>query len=232
MLSFIVLIFELIGTVAFSISGAMVGLRRKMDIFGIFILGLCTAVGGGVIRDVVLGRTPPASFVHPIYAVTAALSAMLTFFPAWTRMIEHNQLFYDRLMLIMDSIGLGIFTVVGVRAAYAVVYEPSLYLLIFVGVITGVGGGMLRDVLAGEMPLIFRKHFYACASIIGAVVYVAVWTIGVRLTGGAGGTNLHPVSIVTGVGVYIQYAAMAAGALTVFVLRLLAAHYEWSLPRP
>lgn len=232
MFSFIILVFELIGTVAFSISGAMVGLRKKMDIFGIFILGLCTAVGGGVIRDLVLGRTPPASFVHPVYAVTALLSATLTFFPAWTRLIGHNQPLYEKMMLVMDSLGLGIFTVVGVHAAYAAVYEPSLYLLIFVGVITGVGGGMLRDVLAGDPPYIFRKHFYACASIIGAFVYVTVWTIGVKLTGGAGGTNLHPVSFVTGVGEQIQYAAMAAGTLTVFVLRMLAAHFEWSLPHP
>ncbi len=229
MFSSIVLIFELIGTVAFAVSGAMVGLRQKMDIFGIFVLGLCTAVGGGMIRDLVLGRTPPASFVHPIYAAVAALAVIPTFFPFWRNLIEKKKLHYDRMMLAMDSLGLGIFTVVGVRTAFLYVEDPSLYLLIFVGVITGVGGGVMRDVMAGDQPYIFRKHFYACASIIGALVCVSMWN-----TGAAAG--IGPDEVLTGsmalAAERAQYSAMAAGALTVFILRLLAAHYEWSLPHP
>ena len=232
MFSSVVLIFELIGTVAFSISGAMMGIRKRMDIFGILILGLCTAVGGGVIRDLVLGNTPPVSFVQPIYAAVAALSALLTCFHFVGSMIEKRHGPYDRLMLIMDSAGLGIFTVVGVRAAYIHVTQPSLYLLIFVGVITGVGGGILRDVLAGEAPYIFSKQFYACASIIGALVCVIIWNAGMRIVAG----ELQSVPAASGDFLssadQIHSLAMGAGALTVFVLRLLAARYHWNLPRP
>ena len=204
-----------------------------MDVFGIMILGLCTAVGGGVIRDLVLGNTPPVSFVQPVYAAVAALSALLTCFPFVGSMIEKRHGPYDRLMLIMDSAGLGIFTVVGIRAAYIHVDDPSLYLLIFVGVITGVGGGILRDVLAGETPFIFSKQFYACASIIGALVCVILWETGTRISALQLQNITSPVTgdILTSADQF-HSLAMAAGAFTVFVLRLLAAHFRWNLPRP
>ena len=136
-------------------------------------------------------------------------------------------------MLIMGSAGLGIFTVVGVRAAYVHVTDPSLYLLIFVGVITGVGGGILRDVLAGETPFIFSKQFYACASIIGALVCVIIWDAGTHIAT----MQLHssPFQVAGEVltsADQIHSIAMAGGAFTVFVLRLLAAHFRWNLPRP
>ncbi|MBQ1423616.1 MAG: TRIC cation channel family protein [Lachnospiraceae bacterium] len=233
MFSSVVLIFELIGTVAFSVSGAMVGIRKKMDIFGILILGLCTAVGGGVIRDLVLGNTPPVSFVQPVYAAVAAISALITCLPFVGSMIEKRHGPYDRLMLIMDSAGLGIFTVVGVRAAYVHVTDPSLYLLIFVGVITGVGGGILRDVLAGETPFIFSKQFYACASIIGALVCVIIWDAGTHIaTMQLQSSPFQVAGEVLTSADQIHSIAMAGGAFTVFVLRLLAAHFRWNLPRP
>ena len=200
-------ILDLIGTMAFAASGAMTALKKNMDIFGVAILGLTTAVGGGAIRDILLGITPPATFREPIYAVVAIATAVFIFIPAVRRLLTQNQILYDRIMLIMDSLGLGIFTVVGISAAYSVSEDFNLFLLLFVGIVTGVGGGVLRDILAGNTPYIFVKHIYACASGAGALLCTLCW---------------KPLGVT---------AAMLLGAFAVILLRLLAAHFRWSLPR-
>lgn len=204
----IVLLLELTGTVAFSVSGAITGLKKKMDILGVVILGLTTAVGGGVIRDLILGITPPNTFRNPIYAVFAIVTAILVFLPPVQRFVLKNNAFYNRLMLVMDSLGLGIFTVAGIQVAHSVSGEHGIFLLVFVGVVTGVGGGVLRDTMAGEPPYIFVKHFYACASLIGALVCVFTWES------------------------FGEANAMLAGTAVVVILRFLAAHFHWSLPKP
>lgn len=203
----LLLILELIGTVAFSVSGAMTGLRKNMDLFGVAILGLTTAVGGGMIRDLILGNTPPVMFRDPVYAMVALCTAVIVFLPAVQRLLDRIHGLYDVLMLWMDSLGLGIFTVVGIQTAYTALEKPGVFLLLFVGVITGVGGGLLRDLFAGDTPYIFVKHFYACASLIGAAVCVVLW------------------------GLLGQTAAVVLGAAAVVVLRILAAKFRWSLPR-
>ena len=197
---------EIIGTIAFAISGAVVGIQKKMDIFGVCILGLTASVGGGILRDLILNITPPAAFQNPAFAVTAILVSILFFIPAVRNAFEHRKA-YEALILIMDSIGLGLFTVVGVQVATAAMPERNLFLITFVGVLTGVGGGLLRDVFAGNTPYIFIKHFYACASIIGAWTCALLWP----LTGSA--------------------AAMIAGAAVTVIRRLRAARFRWSLPR-
>ena len=185
----------------------MTGLKKGMDVFGVAILGLTTAVGGGMIRDLVLGNTPPVMFRDPIYAVIAIITAVIVFLPAVQRLLDRIHGLYDVLMLWMDSLGLGIFTVVGIQTAYATVEQPGVFLLLFVGVVTGVGGGLMRDLFAGDMPYIFVKHFYACASLLGAVVCIVLW------------------------GLLGQTAAVVLGAATVVLLRMLAVKYRWSLPR-
>lgn len=203
----ILLIIEIIGTIAFAVSGAEVGLKKGMDVFGVAILGLTTAVGGGVIRDLILGNTPPATFRHPIYAAVAICVSIVMFLPAVRRFFDRREKLYHYSMLLMDSLGLGIFTVVGIQTAYTMNHSYGIFLLIFVGVITGVGGGILRDVMAGNMPYVFVKHFYATASLIGALVSALIWP---RL----GDTW-----------------SMIIGAALITLLRLLAAHYRWSLPK-
>ena len=201
-----ILIFEIIGTVAFASSGATVGISKKMDIFGVCVLGLITAVGGGVIRDLVLGLVPPATFRNPIYALVSIAVSIIIFLPSVRRFLFKNRRFYDKTMLLMDSIGLGIFTAIGVETAYLSGHR-SVFLLIFVGMITGIGGGVMRDFLAGNTPYIFVKHFYATASLVGAAVCIILWkSIG-------------------------QGAALIGGAGTVMILRLLAAKFRWSLPK-
>ncbi|MBQ5824605.1 MAG: trimeric intracellular cation channel family protein [Clostridia bacterium] len=201
------LIFELIGTVAFAASGAITGISKKMDILGVATLGIVTAVGGGVIRDVILGITPPATFSNPIYAVISLAVSVIIFIPAVHKFLFKNHKAYDFIMLIMDSVGLGIFTVVGIQTAMHKFDSPNIFLLIFVGMVTGIGGGVVRDVLSKSTPYIFIKHFYACASFFGAVTCIVLW----RFLG--------------------EQIAVIGGAFVVLILRLLAAHFRWSLPK-
>jgi len=203
----IVFVLEMIGTVAFAASGALVGIGKKMDIFGVCILGLTTAVGGGILRDLILDITPPAAFRDPVFAVTAILVSVAVFLRSVRKAAGGTGTVYETVLLIMDSVGLGIFTMVGIETAKYAGTETNLFLETFVGVLTGVGGGLMRDIFAGNTPSIFVKHFYACASLIGAWVCVLLWPYA--------GEN----------------AAMIAGAALITVLRLLAARYRWSLPR-
>ncbi len=200
-------IFEILGTIAFAVSGAMTGLSKKMDILGVTILGVITSVGGGAIRDLILGMTPPATFKDPTYALLAIAVSIIIFIPMVRHFLFKQQRIYDIVMLIMDSIGLGAFTVVGIQVAYTADSSYNIFLLIFVGVVTGVGGGILRDVLSGNTPYIFVKHFYACASIIGSIACILLW----KYLG--------------------QSVAIIGGAAIVIILRLLAAHFRWSLPK-
>lgn len=203
-MDFFILILELIGAAAFAVSGAMTGIRKNMDIFGACVLGLTVAVGGGITRDIILGAFPPAMFHDPIYAITAILTCFIVFIPRIRDFWEGNSI----LMLLADSIGLGIFTVSGAARAFDVTAEANVFLAVFVGVITGVGGGLLRDMMAGDPPYIFVKHIYATAAIAGALLFCAL-----RLC-------------------VPQHIAMLSGAILIVAIRLLASHYRWSLPKP
>lgn len=205
--SVIILALELIGTLAFAVSGAMTGLKKNMDIFGVCILGLTTAVGGGVIRDLILGNTPPATFQDPIYATVAVLTSLVLFLPRVRRLLMWDQALFDLVLFLMDTAGLGIFTVVGIRTAYAHVPQATVFLLVFVGVITGVGGGLLRDMMAGDTPYIFVKHIYASASLVGALLCGLLW---------------HYAG---------EMPSMLLGGGAVILIRCLSAHFRWNLPR-
>ncbi|MDO4490326.1 MAG: TRIC cation channel family protein [Lachnospiraceae bacterium] len=193
------LFLEILGTIAFAVSGAMVAIRARMDLLGVVVLGMTTAVGGGIIRDVLIGVVPPMAFQKPVYAVVAIMVSLVVFLPK-VRTRIHTDVF---LFNLIDAIGLGIFTVVGVKAG--IPFENP-YLQFFLGTVTGVGGGVMRDVFASEKPMIFVKHFYAAASMIGALVCIA----------------LMPVS---------ESAAMVVSAGVVVFLRILAADRKWNLPR-
>ena len=202
-----VFIMELIGTVAFAVSGAITGMEKKMDIFGVAILGLTTAVGGGIIRDMLIGNTPPQTFQDPVYAVISIVTAIIVFYLAGRRKNSMSPHLWDILLLVMDTLGLGIFTVVGVNAGIRQGHMDNAFLLVFLGTITGVGGGLLRDMMASVPPYIFVKHIYACASIIGAIVCVYMN----RFVG--------------------NVEAMVVSSIVVVLIRYLAAHYHWNLPR-
>ena len=202
----VIFILEIIGTIAFAWSGAITGIKKEMDIFGVVILGMVTAVGGGIIRDVVLGKTPPNTFMNPVYGLVAMAVAIIAFIPFVRRQFLKHLKRNDVSMMVLDSLGLGIFTAVGIGVAHELA-EFNIMLYTFVGVITGVGGGVLRDVMAGQTPYIFVKHFYASASLLGALLTVAL---------------IKPLGITP---------AMLIGATLVIILRFLAAYFHWSLPK-
>lgn len=206
----IIYIFEMIGTVAFASSGALVGIRKNMDIFGVNVLGITTAVGGGCIRDIILGITPPKMFQNFSYVGASILISCILFTIFYLNQELLSSRFletYERVMISLDAIGLGVFTVMGIRTAIEASFENNIFLLIFVGAVTGIGGGMLRDVMAGMTPFVFIKHVYAIASILGAVCYIIL-----RL--------------------YIRDTiSLFLGAAVVIIIRLLAAHFRWNLPR-
>ncbi len=202
-----VTILELIGTVAFAVSGAVTALKKRMDVFGVSIMGLTAACGGGVVRDVLLGRVPPAMFRAPSYALTAVVTSLVIFLLALRRAACMKSQIFERVLLLSDAVGLGVFTAVGVDAAVDAGFGAEPFFTVFLAVLTGVGGGVLRDIMAGDRPYIFVKHIYACASLLGALLCYALW----NAAGKAG--------------------AMLLCLLTVFAVRVLAAHYRWSLPK-
>lgn len=206
----IVFVIEMIGTVAFASSGAMVGIRKNMDVFGVTFLGITTAVGGGIIRDLVLGITPPGTFRNPAYVAASLITSFLLFVCVYfnSHFLESKWLTrYERVMVTFDAVGLGAFTVIGIYTAVNRPVTKSIFLLIFVGMVTGIGGGMLRDIMAGMTPFVFIKHIYAVASIVGAIICIVL----MKFTD--------------------NILAMIVGAIAVVVIRLLAAHYRWNLPR-
>ena len=209
-----ILITDIIGTIAFAVSGALAGVKKKMDIFGVNILAIMTATGGGIIRDLIIGSTPPTAFKNPFFVILAAIAANLTFiFLYWQRrsgkkLPENAKKIYDRVFFWCDTIGLAAFTVDGVHTGFFTSFSNNWFLVIFLGVVTGVGGGVLRDVLSLEMPYIFVKHIYAIASIIGATATYLIF-LG---TGSAA-------------------SAMLAGFFIVVGIRYLAMHFGWNLPK-
>jgi len=206
----IIFCMEILGTIAFAASGAMVGIRKRMDIFGICVLGVVTAVGGGMTRDVILGKLPSA-LQKPVYVEVSVATALAIFILLYVKrdlLSGKMGTFYDKAMLIMDSVGLGIFTTLGVMTGIDNGYEWNSFLLVFIGMLTGVGGGLMRDMMAGEEPYIFVKHIYACASLVGALGCVWIYREWGRLP------------------------AVFIGAFIVMAIRFLAAHYRWNLPHP
>ncbi|SKC00994.1 Uncharacterized membrane protein YeiH [Lachnospiraceae bacterium] len=195
---------EMIGVIAFAISGVFVAKEKHMDYFGAVVLGCATACGGGVVRDLILGVTPPAMFRDPIYVIAAFITATLVFILEYKKVQLPAE---DSWILnVADSIGLGVFVVVGSQAAIYEGFQDKFFLCVFVGTVTGVGGGILRDILACQMPMVMRKHVYALAAILGAVVYCIIESTG------------------------YEVAASLSGIAVVVLIRMLATIYRWNLP--
>ena len=134
-----VLAFELLGTAAFAVSGALTAVGKKMDVLGVMILGLTTATGGGIIRDITLGYTPPAAFRNPVYSLVALLVSLIIFLPPVRKTIGRHEAAFNNILTVVDAIGLGVFTVIGIQAAHSETNAHGVYLYLFVGVVTGVG---------------------------------------------------------------------------------------------
>lgn len=200
-----VLALDLGGTFVFALSGAALGIRHRLDLFGVLVLSFITATGGGMVRDVLIGATPPAAIVDWRYLATSMLAGLLAFFahPRRDRFSFVEKLRHP--ILIIDAAGLSLFAVAGALKAFAFGLGPVQAVLI--GGLTAVGGGVMRDVLVSEVPVVLRSELYAVAALAGA----SVVAIGRRLE--------LPAE-----------AAIATGAALCFTLRVIALNLGWRLP--
>lgn len=191
---------DYIGTFVFAISGALAGMNRKFDPFGVLILATVTAVGGGSLRDALIGRTPVGWMMDVNYAWIILAGAV-------TAMIFRNYLSYlRRTMFLFDAIGLGLFTIIGVEVSSAAGLAPPICILL--GTISASFGGVIRDVLCSQVPLIFHKEVYASLSMLGGICYLLLET--------------------TGVPTEINYLTTSA---LVVLLRIAAVRSKWVLPK-
>ena len=193
---------DLFGTAAFAATGALKAVEHKSDIVGVIILAAITGMAGGVLRDVTFGRIPPAAISNPLYvAITIAMAVAIFFL---YRLFKRH----EGLFLKFDAIGLGVFTVIGASVAYNLV-GLNFLAMAFAGMITAVGGGILRDVFSNEVPIVFVKELYATASFIGVIIFFALLYAGVDVN-----------------------VAAIPSIVAVTALRMTAMKYNWNLPRP
>lgn len=201
---------EIIGTIAFSVAGSLVAIRRELDIFGTVVVGGVTAVGGGCIRDVLLGNLPPTMFRVPVYAIVAVVVSCIVFLAEYLlpaeKVLASKQ--YEFTVNIFDALGLAIFVVVGISSAINCGYGENAFLAICVGVLTGVGGGVMRDLFVKTVPMILRKQVYALPAIIGGVIYYYMNNAEIN----------EIICVVTTV-------------VFVMTVRILAALLKWNLPK-
>ncbi|MEN8139442.1 MAG: trimeric intracellular cation channel family protein [Bacteroidota bacterium] len=195
----VVEILDIIGVFVFAISGALTAMRKKLDLFGVFIIAFVAAVGGGTLRDALLGRVPVFWMVYPVtvYAIMVGTFVAIVF----RKMLGY----LSRTLSLFDTIGLAVFTIIGIEIGTQFNLNPVIILAL--GVMTGSFGGVIRDVLVNEIPLIFHKEVYATASLLGGMVYMG--------------------------GLYFNLNLIWNQILSIFVviiIRSLAVHYSLALP--
>jgi uncharacterized membrane protein YeiH len=195
----LILVLNLLGTFAFGLSGGILAVRKRMDLFGVLVLSVATGLGGGIMRDIILGHAPPSTLTDWRYIAAAALPGLLVFV-RYSRVIHHTSFITG-----FDAVGLGIFTVTGTTIALNAGLDPVPSALL--GILTGVGGGVLRDVLAAEVPLVLRSEIYAVASMLGATIIIL-----------AGQTGLSGIP------------ADIVAAIATFALRMVSIRKGWRIP--
>ena len=200
---------EIIGTVAFALSGAMTGLKYKLDLFGILMLAVTTALGGGVVRDLLIGRIPPVMFRDYRYLLCAAGVSLVVFLVARfaNRGYHRYEEIVNSLANIFDAIGLGAFAVVGIEAGIAAGYGDNGFFLVFLGLMTCIGGGIMRDLFVTRMPGVLHKHVYALPCILGGCLYLLLIRLQIS-----------------------EFIATAATMGFIFTFRMLASRFRWNLP--
>ena len=193
------IVLDLLGTFVFAISGATAGAKRQLDLFGILVLSFVAANFGGITRDVLIGSIPPAAISDWRYLAASLLAGVITFF--WSPLVEK----LSNSVLVFDAAGLALFAVSGTHKALAFGLNPVMAALL--GMLTGIGGGMVRDILVNEIPTVLKADIYALAALAGAAVVVIGSALAISAT-----------------------AYTAFGALLCFALRLMAIRRGWHLP--
>jgi uncharacterized membrane protein YeiH len=186
---------------AFAVTGAFKAIQHKSDMVGIIILSTITGVAGGIMRDVIFGKFPPTVVINPLYVILTFSTAIVIFF-LYPLLKGHWNLF-----LKFDAVGLGVFTVIGTTFAYNT-FGLNFLAMSFSGVLTAIGGGVLRDLLVNEIPIVFIKEFYASASFAGVLILFLMLSLNINLTLSA----IMTIIVVTSI-------------------RLIAIKFNWNLPR-
>ena len=202
-------IISFLGIIAFAISGAMVAIENKVDLFGVIVLAVITATGGGIVRDILLDRLPPVAFTDTGYIAISSLVAIFVYSIA-----KNNKEYYsknthviDTVNNIFDALGLGTFVVIGAQSAIDCGFSDNGFFVAFLGVLTGIGGGIIRDIMVREIPVVLRRHFYALAAAAGSLVFYIFYI------------SALPYNL-----------TVAASVIVTFSLRMLATHYKWNIP--
>ena len=201
---------EAVGTAAFAVSGAMVAVDKGTDIFGVLLMAVFTALGGGTLRDMLIGYFPPRMFTNFHYVLLACLCAIIVFAIARTfkeRYVARERMI-EQINNVFDAIGLGVFAVSGARLGMEAGFADNMFLTTFLGTTTAIGGGMIRDVLLREMPFVLKKRVYAVAAILGALGYALLLRVGLG-----------------------EVAAYGLGMLITTAVRMLATVFKWNLPK-
>ncbi|UVE16055.1 trimeric intracellular cation channel family protein [Pseudomonas sp. LS44] len=192
---------DLFGVVVFAITGALMAGRKSMDLFGVLVIAIVTALGGGTLRDVILNNYPVSWIRNDTYILIASLAAIGTVL--WVRLTRP---IHETGLLIADAFGLAVFTVIGTEVALQ--HGTPISTAVIMGVMTGVAGGVMRDVLCNEIPMIFQKEIYATACIAGSLMFILLQQIGIA-----------------------HWMATGLAMLTVLLIRLAAIYWHLSLPR-
>ncbi len=192
---------DLFGTMIFAVTGALKAIEHKLDVVGVVVLSGVAGLAGGIIRDVVLGLTPPSALVDPSYIIITSITGIgILLLYRYTKNLM-------RLFLTFDAFGLGIFSLLGANIAFSM-FGLNLVIMIFSGVITAVGGGIIRDMLVSEVPLVLRKELYVSVSFVGVLLFFILLYLGVNII----------ISTIIGI------------IVTTF-FRIVAIKYNWNLPR-
>jgi uncharacterized membrane protein YeiH len=200
-MTLLIQVLDLFGTMTFAVTGAFKAIEHGSDIVGIIILSTITGVAGGVIRDIIFGKFPPTAVINSLYiAITVSTGAVIFFL--YPLLKKHWNLF-----LKFDAVGLGVFTVIGSIFAYNL-FGLNFLAMSFAGILTAIGGGILRDVFVNEIPLVFVKEFYASASFAGILILFVMLSVNINLS----------------------IAAIPSIIITTS-LRLIAMKFKWNLPR-
>ena len=203
---------SVIGVIAFSISGATASIAKGLDIVGIIVLTVLTSLGGGVIRDLTLGITPPNLFINPEYYVyfgESVLVAVICFIIAFHNKKNDTMLSKaanSKILYVTDAIGLGVFCISGVDLAIRAGFADKPLVCIFAGVISGTGGSMIRDTILNEIPILFKKYIYIIPTVIGTLIYYLLYNV------------------------INEVIAFLIGAVVIMTIRILAIFLKWNLP--
>lgn len=205
----VMVILEVIGTIAFAVTGAFLSVKRQLDIFGVVFIGCITAVGGGITRDMIIGKFPPTIFSNTPILLIAAITSVIIFLISYLHADKFEQIREktEKINNIFDAIGLSAFAVTGTEAVCTSEYGGYFVLAVLMGMLTGVGGGIFRDILVTETPYVLKKHVYALAALIGSTIYYV-------LRGYVGITISSIIAMVL-----------------IFSIRMLATKYHWKLPK-